>query len=210
MNRKLIAICMAAALLLTFVNAAAVSAYTFTGGYFADTAAGVGDNDLDFCIQSSVPGDTSQGTNAAIAAINKWRAAVVLDPASTVNCANANVIFQGANLGGCGLLGQTIGSQANDTQVTIQLNTNCPWFVFTSTPVTDGQHDLITIMAHEVGHALGLNHSSPQRMMTSGYCVISNRINKLAADDAAGVRARYAGALTPTGTSFTTVAPCIP
>jgi hypothetical protein len=59
-----------------------------------------------------------------------------------------------------------------------------PWSVFDG-----GEFDLFLVAAHEIGHALGLNHSSdPNALM---YPVLTRRTYGLSPDDAAAIQALY-------------------
>jgi hypothetical protein len=72
----------------------------------------------------------------------------------------------------------------------IVINTN-PWANFR----INGTYDLETVMAHEIGHSLGLLHSSFSNAVM--YSVYNGMKQSLTSDDIAGIQSIYGGARTP-------------
>jgi hypothetical protein len=78
--------------------------------------------------------------------------------------------------------------------------------------IDPGKISALAVALHEVGHALGLNHSTvANAVMNDGgpdNCSIVGNDLTLALDDANGYRARYPG-IADTGTSFPPSAGCV-
>ena len=80
-------------------------------------------------------------------------------------------------------------------------NANLNWVddpndIFNSS-VNDIAYDFYTVVLHEIGHALGLDHPGNNTSLMSTYSTRGGALRTLTADDIAGIQAIYGPALTP-------------
>lgn len=83
----------------------------------------------------------------------------------------------------------------------MQLDGTTPWSTAAVTP--SNRYDLHTVVLHELGHALGLQHSSAAGSVMVTELGRGQQMRVLSADDIAGIRALY-GVATPTATATAT------
>jgi hypothetical protein len=138
---------------------------------------------ITYRLQNEKPGDVSfaQLRQELVSALNRWAAetSVTFSETTSVN-SSFSVRFDPLDPG-------THGLTSPFADRTIKLNVLDNWSV---TPVTPGSEiDLQTVLLHEVGHALGLNHSAfGNAAMRPNY---SGQHRTLAVDDKLGVSAYY-------------------
>jgi hypothetical protein len=109
---------------------------------------------------------------------------------------NRNVVLfrNSANPSGSGIIATTYwwtysGGRIVDADIVFW---DGSWTFFTGTSGCSGGAYIEDVAAHELGHALGLNHSGvSDATMSSGYGKCSQHMRTLAADDMAGAQALY-------------------
>lgn len=76
--------------------------------------------------------------------------------------------------------------------VDLEVNGTIPWSFSETPPTVEGQHDLQTVLTHEVGHVLGIAHASdPTATMFNFYTPGTTELRTLEADDQNAVCAIY-------------------
>ena len=141
---------------------------------------------LAYSVTGSVPG--ANLAQLVQAACNVWAAATAQAPGTSPALSLTQTNGGGADIAIAvgSLPASTSGRQTPDgTSITISST-----FAFSpANPVVPGTCSLLATIIHEVGHALGLLHStSPISVMNPANCALET----LAADDVAAIRALYA------------------
>ena len=195
--RSVVAICTTLTLILAMPST--TLGYSHIQASMSANNNGIGDWDMDFCFEYGTPPYNNQG--AAMSGLAHWAAmmthlsATIANPGDADNCWGANVEIRFDNIDPeCDeIVAQATGLGMNDTFFTVQLNSQCgPWW-YGGVPVPTGYLDAPTIIAHELGHGLGLGHTQPQylSLMTSGYCHTGFRITVVSNDDKLGLQTWY-------------------
>jgi peptidoglycan hydrolase-like protein with peptidoglycan-binding domain len=103
----------------------------------------------------------------------------------TSGAADITVLFASTDANGADMPSTTLGSTATiDGRKEIRLNVDVSWSVAATTPTTS--QDLQTVVLHEVGHAIGLAHSSirsPQVAVMYGSVSKGTQRRNLRPDD---------------------------
>lgn len=112
-----------------------------------------------------------------------------------------------------GALGQnelgraSVGGTSQALQFDIELNFGSEYGIGIASP-SNQVGDLRSIIVHELGHALGLNHSSIQGQVMYPQLIIGEQVHNLGAEDRACVEQIYGGVVAqPTSTPVPTPAP---
>jgi len=176
------------------------------------TNSAIGDGELTVCFEAGTPAFTHRSQIAL--GYQRWSQAVVLTFRSTGACDGTNdqsniQVWWGdnPNPGGkpqpnfaecAGTLGWTLNQNKGYSITHVHINPFCDWD--TDGPPIDGlKKDLRWISAHEVGHALGLNHLTAgdglkQVMDPIFGCPVGMAYEALLAwDDATSLQNRYPG-----------------
>jgi hypothetical protein len=210
---------------LSMLLALPVLAYVLYG-FFATGAIDTnldGEADLSVCYGTSTNAPLYINRGQVDQEIERWHQASVGAFSSNAICnddgSNIEILMSGA-LGPCspvtgGIFGGTedLGNTGY-AQITVFLNSNCvPHFDwFDDDGIDAGKISALAVSLHEVGHALGLNHSGvANAVMHNGgpaNCNIVGHDLTLAQDDASGYRNRYPG-IDNTATAFPASAGCV-
>jgi hypothetical protein len=198
-------------------------AYVFLGWYNSseiDTN-GNGQADLSICYGVHLSDAVYVNRGEVQLEIEQWHTASYGSFSSNGSCGNDNSSVQMyyANFGTCEPgVPSVLGATNNPGNVGysiryIWFNSQClddfDWY--DADGIDAGKYSALATALHEVGHALGLNHSGVSGAVMAGggpaHCSAYEHDWRLAADDAAGYRVRYPG-INDTGTSFPALAGC--
>lgn len=207
MKRKLFAILGAIGLVagMGLIAPAPTAAYALNGGWFSMNSDGLGDGDLDVCFENQSFFQPAYNRQIIMNGVGIWGAALNLGFSDNgFACGAANVEF---TVEVSGSDPTCAGNQiawvsdfgGNDTFKHIYFNQACANFQWTggSTPINYGYMDPESIAMHEVGHAFGLGHGSPTRIMNlTASCYWSRQVqydatHNISQDDANGIRSLY-------------------
>lgn len=154
---------------------------------YATKGAGRGKTALSWSFNGTVPGIASPVAAAQICAqgFNLWRGAA---PALTFNqqASGGDIAISVAALGAMTPTGQTLASTTADG-TSIRIN-NQATFAANFAAATGGQSSLLNVITHEIGHALGLLHSTTSNSI---MWALSNNVEALQRDDIDGIRSLY-------------------
>ena len=131
-----------------------------------------------------VPDDAS----AALGDIRVGAYPFILGPANVV------ILEEAKNPGTYGCVGD-YGADGGDIHVNNDMLPAAPnqltWVDNPSDVAGNGEYDFFTVMLHEVGHALGLNHTTVQGSIMQMYSDRGGAQQLLGADDIEGIKALY-------------------
>jgi hypothetical protein len=181
------------------------AAYGLNGGHFSMNSDGLGDGDLDVCFEYQGDFNVAYNRQVIMNGVGIWGAALDLNFTNLGNsCGTANVQFTWeVSSSDPTCAGNQIAwvndAGANDTFKHIYFNQACANFQWTggSTPIAYGYMDPESVAMHEVGHAFGLAHGSPTRIMNlTSSCYWSTQVqydatHNISQDDANGIRSLY-------------------
>jgi hypothetical protein len=170
------------------------------------------DNEVPFYINpANADVSEAEATAAVQVGLNEWStkagtpfrylyAGRVND--TTTGYDNRNVVLfrNSANPGGTSIVATTYwwtysGGRIVDADIVFW---DGSWAFFAGTTGCSGGAYIEDVAAHELGHALGLNHSSASdATMNAGYSKCSQHMRSLAPDDIAGAQSLYGSASAP-------------
>lgn len=150
-----------AVLLLTAI-ANIAQAYTVQGPTWTGANA-------TYVLDSSFTGQSSGWANSADTAASDWNA-VSTSPFVFGSNSGSNNHVDAANISSCGCIAQTAhawnGSNYTQFTTTVNIGSGYAFYDGTQAPtLPSNYHDLKSVMRHELGHALGLCHSSQSYML---------------------------------------------
>jgi hypothetical protein len=210
--------------ILLLVTAGPVMAYLLYG-WFSTAAIDTdlnGQADLSVCYDSTGGGTLHINRAQVEEEIDQWHTAAVgwFSSNGVCNADGSNIEMLWLNLGFCepgnGSYARTEDKgNAGYTSIRIWFNTQCiddfDWY--DTDGIDTGYVSALAVALHEMGHAIGMNHSSvANAVLNAGgpdNCSIVGNDLTLAYDDADGYRDRYAG-IADTSTFFPPSAGCIP
>jgi peptidoglycan hydrolase-like protein with peptidoglycan-binding domain len=129
----------------------------------------------------------TQARTAAAGAFASWAAQSGMTFTEVTGAGSADILITfGAIDGASNILAQAFYPQFGGD---VTVDTAETWSVATPTPA--GQFDLQTILLHELGHSLGLNHSSISGATLFPFASSGSQDRTLATDDNVGISALY-------------------
>lgn len=177
------------------ITPSSVAAYSHNGASMSANADGIGDWDMDFCFEYGTPPYNNQG--AMMSGLDHWASAITHLGKYNMgtNCFGANVEIRFDAIDGAGVCARyaaAYGIGAGDTFFQIKLNSQCgPWY-WGSGGAADGYIHAVSTVAHELGHGLGMGHSTQWALMHSpSACQLQGGIALMSQDDATAIQTWY-------------------